>query len=170
MIGLSVHLLLTLLWIAVSGSTDPGNVILGLVVTYGVLWWLHRLLGHRGGLYFQKMPLALSLAGVFVWELIKSNLRVAIEVLKARPGQQSGIVAIPLDVHDQAQITLLANLLTLTPGTLSLEVSEDRKVLYVHAMFLDDPEAVRREIKDKFEKRVMKLLSSQQPSAKERSL
>ena len=68
------------------------------------------------------------------------------------------MVAIPLDAETDAEITLLANLITLTPGTLSLDVSDDRRVLYIHAMYVDDVEELRRSIKDGFEKRVMELL------------
>jgi multicomponent Na+:H+ antiporter subunit E len=71
-----------------------------------------------------------------------------------------GVVAIPLDVQTDAEITLLANLITLTPGTLSLDVSTDRRVLYIHVMYIDndDVEAVRRKIKEGFERRVLEVL------------
>jgi multicomponent Na+:H+ antiporter subunit E len=71
-----------------------------------------------------------------------------------------GIIAIPLDARTDLEITLLANLITLTPGTLSLDVSADRRVLYVHVMYIDndDIEAVRRSIKDGFERRVLEVL------------
>ena len=64
----------------------------------------------------------------------------------------------PLDAKTDAEITLLANVVTLTPGTLSLDVSPDRSTLYVHAMFLESPEALRRDIKEGFEKRILELL------------
>ena len=54
--------------------------------------------------------------------------------------------------------TFLANSITLTPGTLGLDVSEDRKTLYVHSMWVDDPDEVRREIKQGFERRVLELM------------
>ncbi len=71
-----------------------------------------------------------------------------------------GVVAIPLDVRTDAEITLLANLITLTPGSVSLDLSEDRRVLYVHAMYIDgaDVEAYRRSIKEGLERRVLELL------------
>ena len=110
----------------------------------------------------------------FVWELVLSSLRVARDVLlvsmisiglsvlmRAREASgrfRPGIVAVPLDLESDAGITLLACLVTLTPGTLSLDVSEDKKTLYVHAMRVDDPEAFRREIKDGFERRVRGIL------------
>jgi multicomponent Na+:H+ antiporter subunit E len=68
-----------------------------------------------------------------------------------------GVVAVPLELQTDAAITLLANLITLTPGTLSLDVSADRRVLYVHTMYLDDVEQFRREIKEGFERRVIEV-------------
>ena len=60
----------------------------------------------------------------------------------------------PLDLKSDAGITVLANLITLTPGTLSLDVSPDRKTLFVHALHVEDPDAFRREVKEGFERRV----------------
>lgn len=61
----------------------------------------------------------------------------------------------PLDVETDLEITLFANLVTLTPGTLSLDVSKDRKTLFVHVMYLEDEEQFRRELKDGLEKRLI---------------
>jgi multicomponent Na+:H+ antiporter subunit E len=60
-----------------------------------------------------------------------------------------------LTVRDDFQITLLANLITLTPGTLSVDVSADRRTLYVHALHCANPLAIRRDIADGFERRIM---------------
>jgi multicomponent Na+:H+ antiporter subunit E len=70
-----------------------------------------------------------------------------------------GVIAVPLDARTDAEITLLANLITLTPGTLSIDVSADRKVLYIHTMDLgDDPVRFRREIKEGFERRLLEVM------------
>lgn len=71
-----------------------------------------------------------------------------------------GVVAIPLDARTDVEIALLANLITLTPGSVTLDLSEDRRVLYVHAMYIDggDVEAYRRSIKEGLERRVLELL------------
>jgi multicomponent Na+:H+ antiporter subunit E len=61
---------------------------------------------------------------------------------------QPGVIALPLSARTEMEITLVANLISLTPGTLSLDVSDDRKVLYIHAMFLDDEEELRRNLKE----------------------
>ena len=92
-------------------------------------------------------------------KLVKANLRVAWEVLTPKHHMRPAIIAIPLDAESDLQITILANFITLTPGTLSLDVSPDRKTLYVHAMYVDDVDAFRREIKEKLEQRVIEVFS-----------
>ena len=66
-----------------------------------------------------------------------------------------GIISIPLDVQTDEEIMLLVNLIMLTPGTLALDVSSDRRELFLHVMSADDPDAVRAQIKNGFERRVL---------------
>jgi multicomponent Na+:H+ antiporter subunit E len=156
MIVFGLNLVLALLWAAVVGSVDTAHLVVGFVFGYGVLWASKPLLGDTD--YFSKVPRAFSFAAFFLWELVLSNLRVAWDVVTPRAYRRPGVVAVPLDAATDLEITLLANLVTLTPGTLSLDVSEDRTTLYVHAMFVDDPDALRRAIKDGFERRVLELM------------
>jgi len=94
----------------------------------------------------------LALAGIFIRELLLSVHQVALTVLHPGRAARSGIVAIPLTVRSDAGIAMLANMITLTPGTTSLHISADRKVLYAHVMNLEgDPVA---QIVDGFEARV----------------
>ncbi len=67
-------------------------------------------------------------------------------------------MAVPLDARTDGQIAVLSNLISLTPGTLSLDVSPDRRTLYVHAMSVSSPDVLRREIKEGFERRVLEAL------------
>jgi multicomponent Na+:H+ antiporter subunit E len=97
------------------------------------------------------------LIGVFIYELLASAVRVAIIVLtpnleeKLRPA----IVAVPLRLKSDGQITLLANMITLTPGTLSIDVSDDKSVLYVHALMLEDRATLLAEIATGFEQHIL---------------
>ena len=68
-----------------------------------------------------------------------------------------GIVSVPLDVTTDLEITILANVISLTPGTLSLDVSDDRKVLYVHSMYIKDREDFIKSIKNGFEKKLLNI-------------
>lgn len=150
------NLVLALVWWAAAGRTDPEPAAVGFVVGYVVLRWLQPVLGRSG--YFRKLPAALMLAVVFAYELVVSSIRVAGAVLAPRARCRPGFVAVPLAATTDAEITLLANLVTLTPGTLSLDVSSDRRTLHVHAMFLDDADALCAGIKDQFERRILELL------------
>ena len=99
-----------------------------------------------------RAALWLALAGIFMRELLLSVHQVALTVLHPGRAARSGIVAIPLTVRSDAGIAMLANMITLTPGTTSLHISADRKVLYAHVMNLEgDPVA---QIVDGFEARV----------------
>lgn len=96
------------------------------------------------------------LAGLFFYELARSVKEVTLIVLHPNRPIRSAIVAVPLDLKSEAGITLLANLITLTPGTTSLHVSNDHSTLYVHVMNVSE-ESVRQ-IKEGFERRVREVL------------
>jgi multicomponent Na+:H+ antiporter subunit E len=150
------NLALALAWVAVTGDLSAGNLALGFGIGFLVLFFTAPILGTPA--YVRKVGQVLNLALFFVWELILANLRVAYEVLT--PGYQlrPGVIAIPLDARTDAEIMLLTTLITLTPGSFSLDVSADRRQLYLHAMYIDDPDKVRRQIKDGFERRVLEVL------------
>jgi multicomponent Na+:H+ antiporter subunit E len=93
----------------------------------------------------------------FHWELVMANLRLARDVLGPVTRLHPGIVAIPLDLSGDAEVTILSNLVTLTPGTLSMDASSDDKVLYVHVVNISDVEDVRRETKQGFERRIRRI-------------
>lgn len=91
-------------------------------------------------------------------ELLLANLRVAYDALTPTHHMRPGVVAIPLEAETDLEILLLANLLTMTPGSISIDVATDRRTLYIHAMYIDDVESLRQEVKSRFEKRVLELL------------
>jgi multicomponent Na+:H+ antiporter subunit E len=100
----------------------------------------------------------LWLAALFLRELLLSAWAVIRATLAPRLELRPGIVAVPLRLRSAAGVTLLADMVTLTPGTTALHVSEDRRILYVHAMDAADPDAVRRSIADRLEAPTMRVL------------
>ncbi len=150
------NLLLALAWMAMAGSSSWAHFLMGFVVAYGVLGWLGALTGQTG--YFRKLHKTIGFVAFIIYQLVLSNLRVAYDVITPSANRSPAVIGVPLDATTDTEITLLANLITLTPGTLSLDVSEDRKTLFVHAMFAEDAEAFCREIKQGFERRVLELL------------
>ena len=147
-----LNIFLALAWGALLGEFTILNLVAGFVLGYIALWFMQYVIG--GSSYYVKVRQIITLALVFFWALIIANLRVAYSVLAPQNKMRPGIVAIPLDIKSDFEITLLANMITLTPGTLSIDVSTDRRVLYVHGMHVNDLESFRREIKEGFERRV----------------
>ena len=153
---LFMNTLLALAWAALTGIFNPTNLIFGFVLGYGALFVARRALGPTD--YFLKVWQAISFSLFFLWELIVANLRVARDVLIPQNHMKPRVIAIPLDARTDAEITALAYVISLTPGTLSLDVSTDRRVLFIHALYAPDADAVRREIKQGFERRLLELM------------
>lgn len=145
---------LTVLWAAVTGGFALPNLLLGAVLA-GLVTYLLRDRAATPGIW-RRLRAALSLAGLFFYELMVSAVRVAPLVLTPRLDARlkPAIVAFPLSVTRDAEIALLANLITLTPGTLSVDVSEDKRFLFVHALTVEDRQALIAEIASGFEARV----------------
>jgi multicomponent Na+:H+ antiporter subunit E len=114
---------------------------------------------NRAWRWLKKIPRAVGFMAFFWRELVLSSLQVAYDVITPEDKREPAIVSVPLDVRSDLGIALLANLVTLTPGTLALGLSTDRRELLVHAMFAPDDESLRHDIKDGYERRIMELLS-----------
>jgi len=152
-----LNIVYAIIWMIITGSFKPENFLGGFAIAYLILWLLHDAIGSHST-YFSKVRQTIGFVLFFLKELFKANIRVAADVLTIRHHMKPGVVAVPLDVNTDLEITILANLITLTPGTLSLDVSDDRKILYVHGMYMEDLGAFRKSIKEGFERRVMELL------------
>ena len=148
-----VNILLALAWAAVTTNFALPNIVFGFALGSFALWFIRDQVGTRR--YFDRSRRIIALVLVFLYELLKSGLKVAWIVVQPKMPLHPGIVAYPLRVDRDYEITLLANLITLTPGTLSVDVSSDRRYIFVHAIDVPDPEAMKRDIAQSFERRIM---------------
>ena len=153
--GFLVNLVLATIWAVSMGEINLENLSTGFVIAYLLLWWLRPVTGDD---YVHKGPRAIKLLGFFLWELWVSSLLVARDVLTKGKYRKPGFIAVPLDAETDLEITLLAILVTLTPGTIVLEIADDRRAMFVHVMFLESPEQSAEEIKSGFERRILELL------------
>ena len=146
---------LAVVWAAVTGALTLPNLVLGAVVAALALMLLRDRFRSRGriGRAFRMLSLGLF----FLREVILSAISVAGWVLRPNAAtlMSPAIIAVPLTVTRDLEITLLANLITLTPGTLSIDVSEDRTVLYVHALDCRDPASLKKQIADGLERKII---------------
>lgn len=149
--------LLAIVWAAITGSFSGMNLLFGGLVGGVAVLILRGSLRRRGEL--ARLRHIVVLSGLFLYELMASAVRVALVVIRPdiEAGLRPAVVAVPLTVTSDAEIALLANLITLTPGTLSVDVSEDRSVLYVHALTLTSKEALIAEIAGGFEAHIRRV-------------
>ncbi|MBA3985178.1 MAG: Na+/H+ antiporter subunit E [Flavobacteriales bacterium] len=150
------NILLTFVWVALTGSFAFLNFLFGFVISFAILWVITIDRGEAK--YFKILPKVIAFIFFFLYELIKANIQVAYDVITPKFYMTPGIVRVPLDAETDMEITLLANLISLTPGTLSLDVSDDKKVLYVHSMYISDKEKFINGIKGGFERRLLEIL------------
>ena len=143
---------LAFLWQAFQPESTPGDLVVGAVVGFFVLAVMQHEYGRR--------VWALISFGIFLaYSIVVSSLQVAGLILARHPTLDQGIVAIPLEASNDVEITLLATSITLTPGTLSVDVRTDengQRVLYVHNLVVGDPDEMRKSIKRDFEQRILR--------------
>jgi multicomponent Na+:H+ antiporter subunit E len=150
-------IVLALVWVTITDTFTLLGLLFGVVLGAVALWLVRDRM--QSPVLARKARQAISLAVLFIYELTLSAIRVAILVLTPNLKEQlkPAIIAFPLTAKSDEEITLLANLITLTPGTLSVDVSEDRKTLYVHAIGMDSKERLIRDIASGFETKVIEV-------------
>ena len=156
-----IHLVLSIVgaWIVFRftglESHFASNISVFLLIYF--LFWLGSFFYDRS--HFIKVPLLAEFLIYFLKELMLASFVIAWDVVTPRSRVESGLIALPLEARTDLEITILASLISLTPGTLSLDVSEDKRILYVHAVYIKqgDVENLRKQIKNGFEKRLLKI-------------
>lgn len=137
---------LTLLWVIMWRDLSVANVVSGVLIAVFIEsarpW---RALGQR---HHTVRPLRLLIfVGYFIWKLLESNVVLAREVLTPRNSIETGVIAVPIGPCSDLVVAVVANAISLTPGTLTLEVrQEERPTLYVHVLHLHDVEAARADV------------------------
>ncbi len=153
-----LNILLALAWAALTGRFEPVNLLFGFLLAFALLWLAFR--RRNEGRYFKQVPRVFELLAFFLMDVVRANLRLARTVLSPRMNLRPAVVAVPLDLKSEAGLVLLINLVTLTPGTLGLDVSTDRRIMYIHTVWLDAPEQFVRGIKQGYERRLMRILEA----------
>lgn len=135
---------LTVVWIALWSDLTAANVLSGLLVAALIVASFDT---WRPGLVIVRPVAAAKFAGYFAYQLAVSSLVVARTVIAPRDRIRTGIVAVPLRGCSDAVVTLIADAITLTPGTLTLEVRRDPLTLYVHALDVRDVTVLQQDVR-----------------------
>jgi multicomponent Na+:H+ antiporter subunit E len=145
-------ILLALAWAALQGDISLGDLLVGYAVGYGILAVLAKGGVMPSTLVFRTAR-ALGLAAFVARELFIANVRVASDVIGGHKIEPA-VVAIPLDITSDGEILLLSMLINITPGSVTIDLADDRRTLFVHVMHMESADKTRRDIKDGFERRV----------------
>ncbi len=127
-----LNIFLAMIWTMLQGRLSAADFIAGFALGYLVIGLIQRLLG--SGNYSQKVVQVVRFVAFVAWDIFTASLALAWLMLQPKPRLSPAVIAIPLDVKTDLEIVLLANLITLSPGTLSVDVSSDNSTLYVHTI------------------------------------
>ena len=150
-------LMLVLFWLLLVNRVQPAQIAFAVALGLLVPPLTARLRQARQPV--RRLDAALSLAAVFVYDMLVANVVVAGLVLGPRRRLVPALVEVRLDMNDPAAVALLAGIVTLTPGTVSVEVSAERRTLLVHALRAPDPAGVAAHIKRRYEARIKEMFA-----------
>lgn len=151
-------LTLVLVWLALANSVSLGGIVMGLILGIAIpaltaAYWPDR----------PRIRAPLKIAEfilVVLYDIVKSNFIVArIVLFMPRSALRPAWVTVPLDLRQPEAITVLAGTITMTPGTVTADVSADGKALLVHCLHAPDPDGVAAEIKDRYEARLKEIFA-----------
>ena len=144
-----LSLVLMVLWLFLNNSLDPGHLLLGALLGLTIPLFTRRFWPER--LVIAQPALILRFAVLVFWDIVLANFAVARIVLGPATAVRPVFVRVPLDVEPDFALTALASVISLTPGTLTADVDRDRRYLLIHALSEDDPAALVRRIKTRYE-------------------
>ncbi|TVQ34411.1 MAG: sodium:proton antiporter [Geminicoccaceae bacterium] len=152
----AINLLIAGGWVAVSGSFSGVNLLLGYIGGFCALYATRNLFGPTQ--YFRRTFAMIGLIFYFLYDLTRSSFAVVWDIITPKTYARPAMLKMPLDATEDLEIMLTGNLISLTPGTLTVDVDPERKYLLIHAMFADDPEETIRDLKRGMERRVLEAL------------
>jgi multicomponent K+:H+ antiporter subunit E len=140
---------LVLTWLLLVNSFAPGHILLGLLLGWSIPIFTKRFWPERVRL--QRPLTLLRLIGVLLFDILVANFNVAYLILRGPGRLKPGFVVVPLRLRSDLGISLLANTISLTPGTVSSWLGPNRRSLIVHGLDVRDPDGLVAAIKQRYE-------------------
>lgn len=150
-----VNLLIALIWMFLQNSYLLTTFVFGFIIGLFILFVLRRFFEYD--FYFRRVFAFVKLVGVFLIEMIKANVDMVKVVLQPRLKNKPGIIAVETELETEIEIATLAALITLTPGTVSMDFSADGRTIFVHSIDVDDKDEIIADIRNNFEKAIMEV-------------
>lgn len=144
-----INTVLALLWMFMNSSFTVASFFAGYLLGMVAVFVIRRFL--PGSFYMRRVYASIKLGLIFIWEMIKANFDVLRIVLSPKIDIHPGFFAYVTDLEEDWEISLLSALITLTPGTVIVAISEDQRTLYIHALNLEEADKEIDNIKRRFE-------------------
>ena len=146
---LIINILLAVLWMFMNADMSVGSFITGYLIGLLAVYLLRNFL--PGRFYVKRSYLIIKLVFIFIIELVKANIDVVKIVISPKIDIHPGFYAYPNDLEEDWEVALLSSLITLTPGTVVVAISDDYSVIYIHGLDMDDADEEIATIKSAFE-------------------
>ena len=153
-----LNVLIALTWMFLSVSFKPTTFIVGYLLGLLMLFMLRKSFSSR--FYMDRLWAVIKLASLFLKELVLSNISVLKLIVQPTMPIRPAIFAMPTVLEQDWEITLLSSLITLTPGTVVIDISDDNKTLYIHSIDFEDIDEAIESIRNTFEKAILEVSRS----------
>lgn len=153
-----MNLMLTFVWVAISGTLNFINFLFGYVLGFAILWLIERRKEKSRKKYFYRVPKIISFILYFFYDMLRANVKIAYDVVTPSHFMKPAIVEYPTMAKTDFEITMLSNVISLTPGTLIIDVSDDKNFIYIHSLYVNDKSEFIQHIKKNLETRLLEIL------------
>ncbi|SFR54734.1 multisubunit potassium/proton antiporter, PhaE subunit [Thiomicrospira sp. ALE5] len=142
--------ILWIAWLLLNNTVDPGHMVLGAILAIFIPWFTAAFWPEK--IKVQKPAVLAKFFAVVLWDIMVANFAVAKLILGRNDKLQPGFFEVPLEITTPIGISILANTISLTPGTVSCDLSPDQTKLIIHALHIDDQAQMIADIKQRYER------------------
>lgn len=153
-----LSLLLFVTWMLLVNQVKVGSLVMALILAIVIPWMTAAYWPNRPKL--RQLPAFAAYCLLVMWDIIVANVQVA-KIILFMPADkiQSAWIPIPIELKSPEAITMLAGTITLTPGTVTADMSSCGRVLLIHSLHAPDPDAIRDDIKSRYEARLKRIFA-----------
>ncbi len=152
-----LNILLTFVWVALTGQLDYANFVFGYTLGFFILWMVNRSVKANTE-YFYRVPKIFAFILMFFYDLLKANFEVMKDVVTPNYNMKPGIIKYEMAAKTDFEITMLANMIALTPGTVVVDLSKNKKFMYIHVMYLSDKEEFIKNLSNRIERKLLEII------------
>lgn len=153
-----LNILLTFVWVALTGQLNYANFFFGGALGFFILWLLARNSKKNEKEYFYRVPKIIVFIIYFFVDMLKANWEVAMDVITPSYNTTPGIIKYKMDAKTDFEITMLTNIIALTPGTMVIDIADDKSHIFIHTMYLKDKDKFINRMKERTEKKLLAIL------------